>query len=112
MGGGWYDRDVYEANSPTATGVAHDTAAQWSAIAEQKLVQKGLHEGTNPRGRRVRCVNTTPIVCALDVTGSMGNWTKIIFDKLPMFYGQILMHQYTEDPAMCFCGVGDAYTDE
>ena len=31
-----------------------------------------------------------PIVFALDVTGSMGDWAKIIYDKLPMFYGQIM----------------------
>jgi len=28
-----------------------------------------------------------PIVVAIDVTGSMGDWTKIIYDKMPMFYG-------------------------
>jgi len=28
-----------------------------------------------------------PIVFALDVTGSMGDWSKIIYDKMPMFYG-------------------------
>lgn len=28
-----------------------------------------------------------PIVFALDVTGSMGDWAKVIYDKMPMFYG-------------------------
>ena len=26
----------------------------------------------------------SPIVVAIDVTGSMGNWSKIIYDKLPV----------------------------
>jgi hypothetical protein len=30
----------------------------------------------------------------IDVTGSMGDWSKIIYDKLPMFYGQLLVQDY------------------
>lgn len=41
----------------------------------------------------------------------MGNWSKIIYDKLPMFYGQIMMKNYVEDPALSFAGVGDANCD-
>ena len=35
----------------------------------------------------MECDALNPIVMAIDVTGSMGNWTKIIYDKMPMFYG-------------------------
>eukprot|EP00349_Pseudokeronopsis_sp_Brazil_P002038 CAMPEP_0202962536 /NCGR_PEP_ID=MMETSP1396-20130829/6650_1 /ASSEMBLY_ACC=CAM_ASM_000872 /TAXON_ID= /ORGANISM="Pseudokeronopsis sp., Strain Brazil" /LENGTH=59 /DNA_ID=CAMNT_0049683199 /DNA_START=131 /DNA_END=310 /DNA_ORIENTATION=- len=52
-----------------------------------------------------------PIVVAIDVTGSMGNWSKIIYDKMPMFYGQIMMQGYLSDPALSICGIGDASTD-
>ena len=48
-----------------------------------------------------------PIIFALDVTGSMGDWAKIIYQKLPMFYGQIMMQQYLSDPAISFCAIGD-----
>ena len=41
----------------------------------------------------------------------MGEWTKIIYDKMPMFYGQIMMQKYLEDPAISFCAIGDAKTD-
>ena len=49
---------------------------------------------------------------ALDVTGSMGEWPKIIYDKLPMFYGQIMMKNYLPAPSVSFSAVGDATSDD
>lgn len=37
---------------------------------------------------------------------------KIIYDKLPMFYGQIMMQNYLNDPSISFCAIGDATSDE
>jgi hypothetical protein len=31
---------------------------------------------------------------------------------MPMFYGQIMMQNYLEDPAISFCAIGDAVTDK
>jgi len=42
----------------------------------------------------------------------MGNWTKIIYDKFPLFYGQIMMQGYLQDPSVSFCAVGDIATDD
>jgi hypothetical protein len=30
---------------------------------------------------------------------------------MPMFYGQIMIHEYLTDPAISFCAIGDALTD-
>jgi len=49
---------------------------------------------------------------AVDVTGSMGDWLKIIWDKLPMFYGQLMMHSYVQEPAISFSAIGDAVADD
>lgn len=56
---------------------------------------------------------------ALDVTGSMGDWPKvfllfiqIIYDKMPMFYGQIMMKNYLSNPALSFCAIGDVEFDQ
>jgi hypothetical protein len=54
------------------------------------------------------CEHKNPIVIALDVTGSMNDWPKVIYDKLPVFYGQIVQQGYLEDPAISFSAVGDA----
>jgi hypothetical protein len=56
---------------------------------------------------KLKCNHKHPIVVVIDVTGSMGNWTKIIYDKMPMFYGQIMMQGYLTDPALSVSGVGD-----
>jgi hypothetical protein len=56
---------------------------------------------------KLKCKQKHPIVVVIDVTGSMGNWTKIIYDKMPMFYGQIMMQGYLTDPALSVSGVGD-----
>jgi len=42
----------------------------------------------------------------------MGDWTKIIYDKMPMFYGQVLMQKYLSDPSISFCAIGDYTSDE
>lgn len=42
----------------------------------------------------------------------MGDWSKIIYDKMPMFYGQIMMQGYLQDPAISFCAIGDAKMDD
>jgi hypothetical protein len=46
-------------------------------------------------------------VIAVDVTGSMKEWPAVIYDKLPMFYGQIMMQDYLADPQISFAGVAD-----
>jgi len=49
-----------------------------------------MHQSLNPinyKDKKLICKHKNPIVFALDVTGSMGEWAKVIYDKLPMFYG-------------------------
>jgi hypothetical protein len=105
MGGDYYDRDVYT----DTTGVGYSVAAT------NVIVTKGLAKEMNPlrfEEECLKCDKEDPIVFALDVTGSMGDWSKIIFDKMPMFYGQIKQHDYLKDPAISFCGIGDYTSDE
>ena len=73
-----------------------------------------LHPSLDPK--RCKEKNMTlndgnPIVFALDVTGSMGEWSKVIYDKMPMFFGQIKIQKYLNDPCLSFCAVGDVRTD-
>ena len=37
----------------------------------------------------------------------MKEWPAVIYDKLPMFYGQIMMQDYLADPQISFAGVAD-----
>lgn len=72
-----------------------------------------VHKDVLPSGElRVSTDAKHPIVIALDVTGSMGENAKIMFDKMPMFWGQLEQKNYLSDAAVSFAAVGDAYTDE
>lgn len=113
MGGGSYEREVYAAPTPPRAGARHSTASGgFSAAAAEALATRSLHKDLDPRERSLVCEAENPVVLAIDVTGSMGNWTKIIYDKLPMFYGQLKMQGYLRDPAISFAAVGDAHSDK
>lgn len=104
MGGDYYGRSVEETSSQQG----------YSDAAAKVLTQSNLHKSNDPRRfakeeRALICKNKHPIVFALDVSGSMGDWPKIIYDKLPMFYGQVMMKGYLTDPSVSFCAVDDTY---
>lgn len=102
MGGDYYDRPVEVASNNQG----------YSDQAAKVLTQSSLHKSNDPRRfaeeeRSLLSKHKHPIVFALDVSGSMGDWPKIIYDKLPMFYGQIMMQGYLSDPEVSFCAVDD-----
>ena len=54
--------------------------------------------------------STAPLVVACDVTGSMGEWSAVIFSKLP--YLDLEGKEYLgDDMEISFAAVGDAYSD-
>ncbi len=73
MGGGYYDRSVYAASASRAGG--------YSEAAEKVLAtNKKLHKNLDPirfAGEKLESDAKHPIIFALDVTGSMGDWTKV-----------------------------------
>jgi hypothetical protein len=104
MGGDYYDRDVISS-----------TTAFSSESANVVGVVSSTHPSMDPKNytdEKLISECKDPIVFALDVTGSMGNWTRIIYDKMPMFYGQIMMQNYLSDPAISFCAIGDSTCDK
>src|SRR5688572_26442562 len=101
MGGGYYDRDV----GMTAPSEAQ---TEYTRAAAAAMSRSGPHDELMPRGRFLVCERKSPIVVAMDVTRSRGNDSKIVYDKMPMLYGQIMMQGYLEDPAISFAAIGDA----
>mgnify|MGYP000860198283 CR=1 FL=1 len=69
MGGGYYDRDM------VATG---DSPSE-SDVGKQSNLNPGLDPKTyTEEESRIHNDNLHPIVFALDVTGSMGDWPKVL----------------------------------
>ena len=74
MGGDYYEREVEVAAVNNNVG--------YSNKAQQVLNQnKGLSKANDPKryiGQNLQSTSKSPIVFALDVTGSMGDWSKVL----------------------------------
>ena len=107
MGGASYDRDVYSSSS----------AGAWSGnfgsdASKRAFRGTTLDESMFPYGRTLKGNCRVPILVMLDVTGSNIDFARIVYDKMPMFYGQIEQQNYLDDFEIAVCAVGDAYTDK
>lgn len=110
MGGGYYDGDVGERQRSTRE--EHFTFEGYGMDTESD--RREVHEELNPKNQEKECAdseehpNTTPIVVAMDVTRSRGDDAKVVYGKLPMFIGQIIMKGYVPNPVISFAAIGDA----
>ena len=110
MGGSSYDRDVYSSSSSSNWGSSNRFGA--SSYSASKFTSSSLDSSMRPN-RKILASNTkSPIIVVLDVTGSNIDFARVVYDKLPMFYGQIEQKGYLKDFDIAFCAVGDAYTDD
>ena len=75
MGGGYYDRDVGVSDSSKGDA--------YSSVSREALSKTtSLHKSLDPKrfgSAQMTCSHKHPIVFALDVTGSMGDWAKVFF---------------------------------
>ena len=109
MGGGNYDEDIaLEARSSNRDVFTY----RGYGSANEATARRGVHQQLDVHGKSRECQNETPIVVAMDVTRSRGDDTRIIYDKLPMFIGQIIMKNYVPGPAVSFAAIGDASSDQ
>jgi hypothetical protein len=72
MGGDFYDRPVIEAKNPEQN-FSDNSNKIFSS-------NQGLHKSNDPKrfySSHLICKNKNPLIFALDVTGSMGDWSKV-----------------------------------
>lgn len=109
MGGGTFDAGAYR--SFTASTVGKKT--------EEVYTSRELKKELNPHGVKIResrdsvdNPNSTPLIVALDVTGSMGILADTIArEGLGVLFTGILDRKPISDPHVMFMGVGDANFD-
>jgi len=102
MGGDYYNRSY---TAPTSSSAAYSAA---SVAALSRSWDQAIDSKCDPKRGVVSCSKgETPIIIASDMTGSMGTWPRVLFDKLPVFAGQINMQGYAPDPSFCFAGMAD-----
>lgn len=111
MGGGHYDGDV---GARTRSTTEEHFNHRGHIADPTNPERRDVHPELNPKGEDRECndsaehPNTTPIVVAMDVTRSRGEDAKVIYNKLPMLIGQIIMKAYVPDPVVSFAAIGDA----
>lgn len=87
-----------------------ESAARASAASGGRVyVVDGPDESIVDPRKHILTRSSTPLVVAVDVTGSMARWPAEIFDRLPLLYNTL--SQYRPDLEVCFAAIGDAYCD-
>jgi hypothetical protein len=113
MGGGEFiDFDTTRKHRTHSSG-------QFGAVSDDTYLKVGHASSAsaamlplvNGRCRTVDCFHRHPIVCMLDVTGSMGDSVYVIYEKLGTFFLEIQKQNYLDDPAISFAAIGDCYCD-
>lgn len=108
MGGCSYDRDVYGPSS----GWGYSSSYTGSSVASATLNAVDLSKDMEPCDKKISSTSKHPIIIMLDVTGSNTNFARIVYDKMPMFYGQIEQKGYLKDFEISICAVGDMNSDD
>ena len=115
MGGPTYDRDVYSDSSSSGWGSSSYSSSGSSfgasSYSASKLSSTTLDKSMKPNGKILKSKTKTPIIIVLDITGSNIDFARVVYDKMPMFYGQIEEKGYLKDFDISFCAVGDAKYD-
>lgn len=108
MGGGTFDRAAYAAFSASTAGKATDDIYT-SRSMDKRLDPKGANRESRDSADNP---NSTPVIVALDVTGSMGMIADVIArEGLGTLFTGILDRKPISDPHVMFMGIGDANWD-
>jgi hypothetical protein len=105
----WARPDAYRFDE--ARAAARDADARASrARGGRTYARKSMPDValTDPR-KTIATASATPLVVAVDVTGSMQRWPFEIFDRLPLLYQTL--SQYRPDLEVAFAAIGDAGCD-
>lgn len=92
--------------SLSVTSIARSVVGGYSVDAEQKIRNTAIRSENLPT-KRISTTAKNPIVVALDNTGSMGDSVFVVWDKMPLFYGQLMLQKYVEEPDISFAAIGD-----
>lgn len=110
MGSGSFNASSYRAFSTASAG----------KTAAQIFTSRAIHKDLDPKGVKLResrdsndNPKSTPIIIAVDVTGSMGILAeKIAREGLGTIFTEIIAQKPVTDPHVMFMAIGDARSDE
>lgn len=107
MGGGNFDRAAYRSYAASAQSKSSSEIFSNqlnAALDPRRAIRESRDSAEHPE--------STPVILALDVTGSMGFIAENIVKKqLGEIMGKILEGQVVPDPQLMFMGIGDIHCD-
>src|SRR5579864_7936073 len=121
MGAGSFDPSAYRAFAASTTGKSTNQIFTSNTLDETLDPRKAIPGSASPFAGQVMREsrdsadnpNATPLIVAVDVTGSMGMLADQIARKgLGILFQEILDQKPITDPHLMFMAVGDAYHDQ
>ena len=118
MGNGSWTSSAYNVYTTTTRGVSADTFATSNYTVQEVYKNRRISPLLDPKNVMRRCIdseehpNTFPVILALDVTGSMGDASMKVAQKLNDIMTDIYENDSIKDIEFCVMGIGDlAYDD-
>lgn len=117
MGGGSWTSSAYNAYTTTTRGVSADTFATSNYTVQEVYKSRRISPLLDPKNVMRQCLdseehpNTFPVILALDVTGSMGDASMKVAQKLNEIMTDIYEDGSIKDIEFCVMGIGDLAYD-
>lgn len=118
MGGGSWTSTAYNSYTTTAYGVDSTTFSTMDYNAQEIYKNRRLAKVLNPKNIIRQCCdsdehpNTLPVILALDVTGSMGDASVKVAQKLNEIMTTLYEDDTIHDIEFCVMGIGDLSYDD
>jgi hypothetical protein len=101
----WDDQHDFDAGATKGYSF-HDARKSYDDVAVAKTSGKVIYTYAAPF---LKTSALYPIIIGIDTTGSMEEWPKIFFDKLPLLYKEAI--KYFPECAISFQAINDYYAD-
>jgi hypothetical protein len=111
---GWYD-DTKDWASPRAYDYGDAKKAYVSDPTKLTPRTYATRRGSpdmdivDPKNKKIRSESKYPVIIGIDCTGSMSDWPREIWDRLPLLCQTLA--KYKPDVEISFSVIGDAYCD-
>lgn len=118
MGSGSWTTKSFANYTSSTRGVSMDMFENTSYTAQELYKSRRLSAVLNPKNIMRECrdseehPNTLPVILALDVTGSMGDSSVRVAQKLNQIMTDLYADENIKDIEFCIMGIGDLYCDE
>lgn len=117
MGSGSWSTSSFNSYTTSTRGMSYSDYSTASFSAQEMYKSRRLSSALDPKNVMRECCdseehpNTLPVILALDVTGSMGDASVRVAQKLNEIMTDLYADNDIKDIEFCVMGIGDLYCD-